>query len=126
MEFPLPKAIKEVWENARQPRRLAEIPIAVKQCYRMPPQDWAFLGAVRRPDEALLPYCKGKFRDSVKGPVLVHKDKGLEKLDSQWSDTIVDTTNAVRPVALTFSAANQASQLLGSVRDHLIGRTPWP
>ena len=121
IEFPLPMAIREVWNSARQPKvRMAEIPIAVRQCYRMTPQDWAFLGAVRRPDEALLPYCKGKYRDSTKGPVLAHKDKGLERLESLLSDTITDTTHAVRPVALTFSAANQASQLLSTVRDHLI------
>ena len=119
MEFPLPRAIRDAWENARQPRRLAEVPMAVKHCYRLSPQDWAYLGATRRPDEALLPYCRGKYKDSSRGPVLIHKDKGLESLDAQWADTIAQSAHAVRPVAMTLTAANQATQLLSAVKQHL-------
>ena len=119
MEFPLPKAIRDVWENARQPRRIAETPLAVKHCYRMPPQDWAYLGATRRPDEALLPYCRGRYKDSSRGPVLTHRDRGLESLDAQWADTISQSANAVRPVAMALTAANHATQLLAVVKQHL-------
>ena len=119
IEFPLPKAIRDVWENARQPRRLAETPLAVKHCYRMPQQDWAYLGATRRPEEALLTYCRGQYKDSSRGPVLIHKDKGQESLDAQWTDIISQSAHAVRPVAMALTAANQATQLIASVKRHL-------
>ena len=120
MEFPLPKAIRDVWDSARQARKVADTPMAVRHCYRLPQQDWAYLGAVRKPEEALLTYCRGKTKDTSKGPVIVHKDRGLERLDNQWSDIVTDTSHAVRPVALSLTAANQSSLFLAKIREHLV------
>ena len=120
MEFPLPKAIRDVWDNARQPKKLAETPMAVRQCYRLLPQDWAYLGAIRRPDEALLTYCRGKTKDSSKGPTLLYKDKGLERFDTLCSDIVLESSNTVRPVAMSLTAANQSSLVLSKVREHLV------
>ena len=80
----------------------------------MPPEDWAFFGVVRRPNEALLPYCRNSVRESTKGPALVHKDNDLERLDA-----ISDMAHTVCRLALSFTAANQVSQLLGPVLQHL-------
>ena len=46
MHFPVHASLRRLWEVARRARTrpLAELPQTARQCYRVPPDDWAFLG----------------------------------------------------------------------------------
>ena len=49
--LPLPHTMRDIWSEARKTRAGKPIPLvpaAVRASYRLPPDDWAFFGAVRR------------------------------------------------------------------------------
>ena len=66
--IPLPRGVRDAWEEARRPhanRPLPLTPQTVRRGYRLPRDDWAFLGAFRRPDPLLASFSATK--DSTKG-----------------------------------------------------------
>ena len=99
VEVPLDVRYKLAWEEARRTRSrpFRPIPPAVHRMYRIPPNDWAELGAVRRPDVSLSSSCS---TETVGGhPVLAHRDRGLRARDSLLHEDIQATAHLARPIS---------------------------
>ena len=109
--IPLPEEVKSVIRSARRHKstRHSLLSPAVRRGYRVPRDDWAFLGAVRRPDKLLQTYCKTK--KTSKG---VHQlvDAGSSSLATSYHDVIQSTAHALRPASLGFQAAASAHELV--------------
>ena len=117
-EFPIREELKEAWVEARAARsqNKALTPMAVKQLYRVPAADWAFLGERRQPDKILLSHLKGKVRESATGAhTLQHGSTALSQRDKALSDMATSSVNLARPVSLAVTAIDQAAGLV----DHL-------
>ena len=118
MHFPVHASVRRLWEDARRARTrpLAELSQTVRQCYRVPPDDWAFLGARRRPDDALVAHCRGRVKETSKGTILTHNEKSQEKLDQVLADTVATGAHMGRPLAFAVSAADQVGSQLEQAR----------
>jgi hypothetical protein len=102
--IPLPRDIREVFKDARKFRtsRRAMLPPTVRKSYRVPREDWAFLGAVRRPDRILESYSKTK--KNSKG--LHHlQDANHSSLASAFQDAVQSSAHTVRPVSASYQSA---------------------
>ena len=61
MKFPSPGPLMQVWDNSRRMNSgTSTVPSVVGKAYRVCPEDWAVLGAVRRPDFILQQTCRTK------------------------------------------------------------------
>ena len=115
---PIPEAIKNMWSTARRqkyakPYKL--VPPVTLQSFRVPPEDWAFLGAIRRPDETLKAHSTVQV-NARQVPVLQHKEKSSTTLDS-FADTVVQATaHSTRPLVHGIHAIRAAFNLV----EHLL------
>ena len=91
------------------------IPPVSLQSFRLPPDDWAFLGAVRRPDETLRLHSDVQLNQR-RVPVLKHKEKSATELDSLCENVVQATAHATRPLVHGIHAA----QLSYSMLEHAI------
>ena len=99
-KLPLPQTMRDIWTEARKTRAgkpAPLVPSAVRATYRLPPDDWAFFGAIRRPDESLLEHCRTK-PSSRQVPVLQRSTDGMA-FDSFLSDIVQATAHLARPLA---------------------------
>lgn len=100
----LPDNIKDVYKDARKYRatKISVLPRTVRKGYRVPREDWAFLGAVRRPDKILEAYNKTK--KNAKG---IHQlqDTNQAALASAYQDAVQFTAHTTRPVSAAYQSA---------------------
>ena len=103
--LPLPDEFRDVISNARKPRatKITLLPPLVCRGYRVPKRDWAFLGAVRRPDKILESYCPTK--KSAKGICLLNDNKSAA-LATAHQDTVQATAHTLRPMAASYQAGS--------------------
>lgn len=101
--IPLPQDIRDIVDNARKHRtqKTSLLPPTVRKGYRVPRQDWAYLGAVRRPDRVLESYCRTK--KSAKG---VHQlqDQHAATLAAAHQEAAQATAHTLRPISLAYQA----------------------
>jgi hypothetical protein len=113
--IPLPQDIRELVTSSRQSRAKKAVLLspAVRKGYRVPRQDWAFLGAVRRPDRILEAYCKTK--KSAKG---VHQlqDQGAAALATAHQETAQATAHILRPLSMCYQSAATVHDLVLQLR----------
>ena len=58
--FPIPDSFRKLWEASRKSSSVVSgsiVPPLIRKSYRLPPEDWAYLGAIRRPDFILKKTC---------------------------------------------------------------------
>ena len=108
--------MRDIWTEARKSRAGKPVPLvpaAVRASYRLPPDDWAFFGAVRRPDESLLEHCRTK-PSARQVPVLQRSTDGMA-FDSFLSDVVQATAHLARPLAHGAHAVSMVSRTISVV-----------
>ena len=119
--FPMPDSLREAWEDARRfrPRKHPNLcPPVVARSYKIRPEDWAYLGAVRRPDKILVKY--NNCTEIKKGVyTLNHRDKGYGVRDALASDMVQITAHATRPVIVGSHAGNLIMQAVDNLASSL-------
>jgi hypothetical protein len=97
-------------KDARKHRtRNSFIPPTVRKGYKVPKEDWAFLGAVRRPDRIFEAFCKTK-----KGSKGVHQlqDANAAMIATNLQDAIQSSAHTMRPVSAGYQSASTMHDLL--------------
>jgi hypothetical protein len=113
--IPIPDHIVGVVKDARKHRtRNSFIPPTVRKGYKVPREDWAFLGAVRRPDRIFEAFCKTK-----KGTKGVHQlqDTHAAAMATNLQDRIQSSAHTLRPVSAAYQAASTMHDLLLQAKD---------
>ena len=114
VQLPISDAVKDIWTKARglkftKPYKV--VPPATLQSFRLPPADWAFLGAVRRPDETLRLHSNVTLNQR-QVPVLKHKEKSATELDSLCETIVQSTAHTSRPVVHSIHAIKAGYEML--------------
>ena len=115
-KLPLPQTMRDIWTEARKTRTGKPVPLvpsAVRATYRLPPDDWAFFGAIRRPDESLLEHCRTK-PSARQVPVLQRSADGMA-FDSFLSDIVQATAHLARPLAHGAHAVSMVSRTISVI-----------
>ena len=115
-KLPLPQTMRDIWSEARKTRAgkpAPLVPAAVRASYRLPPDDWAFFGAIRRPDESLLEHCRTK-PSARQVPVLQRSADGMAH-DSFLSDVVQATAHLARPLAHGAHAVTMVSSTISVI-----------
>jgi hypothetical protein len=108
--LPIPEHVRNLVKDSRKHRsRQSFIPPTVRKTYKVPREDWAFLGAVRRPDRIFESFCKTK--KAAKG---VHQlqDSHSYALASNLQDAIQSSAHTLRPVSAGYQSASTMHDLL--------------
>ena len=111
--IPLPRGVRSAWEEARRPQANKPLPLTpqtVRRGYRLPRDDWAFLGAVRRPDPLLANFSTTK--DSAKGVPVLQAHKNIMDHVAWLHDNIQATAHAQRPLTHAAQALSTLHKLL--------------
>ena len=111
--IPLPRGVRDTWDEARCPhatRPLLLTPQTVRRGYHLPRDDWAFLGAVRRPDPLLASFSNTK--DSAKGVPVLQGHKNVMDHVAFLHDTIHAIAHAQRPLTHSVQALGVLHKLL--------------
>ena len=103
----LSNTTKDAWTESREHRSMRSqnlLPPSVRKGYRLTRDDWAFLGAVRRPDDMLTHLTKST-KVSAKGVHSLTGHKNLISLASYLQENIQFTAHTMRPLAHAISAS---------------------
>ena len=98
----LSNASKKSWEDARAHRSVQGqnlLPPSVRKGYRLTKDDWAYLGAVRRPDPLLAYLCPKFSKPSAKGVPVISGHKNLVSYASHLQDHIQSSAHTMRPLS---------------------------
>jgi hypothetical protein len=113
--LPIPEHVRNLVKDSRKLRsRYSFIPATVRKAYKVPKEDWAYLGVVRRPDRIFESFCKTK-----KGSKDVHQlhDSHAYTLASNLQDAIQSSAHTLRPVSAGYQSASTMHDLLVQAKD---------
>ena len=96
--------------------RATILPPLMRRGYQVLWGDWAFLGAVRRPDRILESYCSTK--KSAKG-ICQLQDNKLAAQAAALQEMLQATAHTLRPIAASFQAGSTIHDLAQNVLQEL-------
>ena len=111
------------WDDARQHRSVRAqnlLAPSVRKGYRLTKDDWAYLGAVRRPDP-LLSYLTSAAKPSSKGVQTLTGHKNLVSYVGHLQDTIQASAHTMRPLSHAISGLFSIQKCALAARD-AVGR----
>ena len=110
--FVIPDRLKSVWDTSRKNTSVIRgplVPSVVRKCYKLTPEEWSYLGPVRRPDFILQNSCY-----TVKNKAGVHnlKDYNANKVCSIYDKVAHTATHLFRTDCVTAQASETALGIL--------------
>ena len=121
--FTIPPDILRVWKESRESSFILNgplVPSVIRKCYKLVPEDWAFLGAVRRPDYFLQKTCT--VRNTTKGVKVLENGEAFRACNRL--DKIVQATaHTLRTNIISYHAAQHAVKIVDSLKSHLSAST---
>lgn len=99
----LSNASREAWETSRSHRSMKDqnlLSPSVRKGYRLTKDDWAFLGAVRRPDDLLVHLARGRgtAKTSTKGVPSLQGHKNLTARATDLHEQVQFSAHLMRPI----------------------------